>query len=114
MEETRSERESETWKTAMTKPLFHQLPIFGIDKSPILVIDIWIWLVARPVFWLKQKIYLQLKMKKGNNITKETIAVMGICSQSGETPYTTQNLILVTSDFETGGHYKYKQFLGFN
>ena len=54
-------------------------------------------------------------MKKGNNITKETIAVMGICSQSGETPYTTQNLILVTSDFETGGHYKYKkQFLGFN
>ena len=52
-------------------------------------------------------------MKKGVIITKETIAVMGICSQSGETPYTTQNLILVTSDFETGVHYKCKQSLGF-
>ena len=39
---------------------------------------------------------------------------MGICSQSDETTYTTQNLFLVTSDFETGGHYKYKQSLGSN
>ena len=43
----------------------------------------------------------------------ETIAVVGICSQSDETTYTTQNLFFVTSDFETGGHYKYKQSLGF-
>ena len=39
-----------------------------------------------------------LKMKKkNNNITIVTIAVVGICSQSDETTYTTQNLFLVTS-----------------
>ena len=53
-------------------------------------------------------------MRQGIIILKGTIAVVGICSQSDETTYTTQNLFLVTSDFETGGHYKYKQFLGFN
>ena len=73
------------------------------------------YLVALPVFWLKQETYLLLKMKKkNNNITIVTIAVVGICSQSDETTYTTQNLFLVTSDFETGVHYKYKQSLGSN
>ena len=38
----------------------------------------------------------------------------GNLQSSDETTYTTQNLFLVTSDFETGGHYKYKQSLGFN
>ena len=49
---------------------------------------------ALPVFWLKQKIYLLLKMKKSNNITKGIIAAVGICSQSDETTYTTQNEFL--------------------
>ena len=53
-------------------------------------------------------------MRQGIIILKGTIAVVGICSQSDETTYTTQNLFLVTSDFETGVHYKYKQSLGFN